>query len=205
MGWFVTDVKGGFKQVYHTGGLIGTVTQFTMIPDLELAIVVLTNQMNGSAFNAITNTIKDSYLGYEDRNWLKIYRERNSKYLKYNDSIKAEVYLKVDKIKASPMLPKPDQIVGTYTDDWFGNIVVSHDGQGYEIKCIRSPRLFGELLPYNATTFVAKWKDRSYDADVFVQFTFNENGKAVTASMKYIAPITDFSFDFHDLELVKTD
>jgi len=205
LGWFVTDVKGGFKQVYHTGGLIGTVTQFTMIPDLELAIVVLTNQMNGSAFNAITNTIKDSYLGYEDRNWLKIYRERNSKYLKYNDSIKAEVYLKVDKIKASPILPKPDQIVGTYTDDWFGNIVVSHDGQGYEIKCIRSPRLFGELLPYNATTFVAKWKDRSYDADVFVQFTFNENGKAVTASMKYIAPITDFSFDFHDLELVKTD
>lgn len=205
LGWFVTDVKGGFKQVYHTGGLIGTVTQFTMIPDLELAIVVLTNQMNGSAFNAITNTIKDSYLGYEDRNWLKIYRERNSKYLKYNDSIKAEVYLKVDKIKASPILPKPDQIVGTYTDDWFGNIVVSHDGQGYEIKCIRSPRLFGELLPYNATTFVAKWNDRSYDADVFVQFTFNENGNAVSASMKYIAPITDFSFDFHDLELVKTD
>ena len=157
LGWFVTDVKGGFKQVYHTGGLIGTVTQFTMIPDLELAIVVLTNQMNGSAFNAITNTIKDSYLGYEDRNWLKIYRERNSKYLKYNDSIKAQVYLKVDKIKASPILPKPDQIVGTYTDDWFGNIVVSHDGQGYEIKCIRSPRLFGELLKKQKIKLMVKF------------------------------------------------
>jgi hypothetical protein len=65
--------------------------------------------------------------------------------------------------------------------------------------------LFGELLPYNATTYVAKWNDRSYDADVFVQFTFNEKGEAVSASMKYIAPITDFSFDFHDLELVKTN
>ena len=60
LGWFLTDVKGGHKQVYHTGGLLGTVTQFTMIPDLDLAIVVLTNQMNGSAFNTITNTIKDS-------------------------------------------------------------------------------------------------------------------------------------------------
>ncbi|WP_370001035.1 serine hydrolase [Winogradskyella sp.] len=205
LGWFVTDVKGGHKQVYHTGGLIGTVTQFTMIPDLDLAIVVLTNQMNGNAFNTITNTIKDSYLGYEDRNWLKQYDERNTSFLKYNDSIKAEVFSQVEKIKGSPKLPKPEQIVGTYSDDWFGDIIISHDGKGYSIKSVRSSRLFGELLPYNATTYVAKWNDRSYDADVFVMFTFNEKGEAVSATMKYIAPITDFSFDFHDLKLVKTN
>jgi len=205
LGWFVTDVKGGHKQVYHTGGLLGTVTQFTMIPDLDLAIVVLTNQMNGSAFNTITNTIKDSYLGYEDRGWLKTYGERNADYIKYNDSLKATVYDQVAKMKSSPLLPKPEQIVGTYTDDWFGDIIISHKDGTYNIKCKRSPRLFGELLPYNATTYVAKWNDRSYDADVFVQFTFNEKGKAVAATMKYIAPITDFSFDFHDLELVKTN
>ncbi len=204
LGWFLTDVKGGHKQVYHTGGLIGTVTQFTMIPDLDLAIVVLTNQMNGNAFNTITNTIKDSYLGYENRNWLKSYGDRNSDYLKYNDSIKAEVFSKVESIKGSPILPKPEQIVGTYSDDWFGDIIISHDGNGYKIKSKRSSRLFGKLLPYNATTYVTKWNDRSYDADVFVQFTFNEKGEAESATMKYIAPITDFSFDFHDLELKKT-
>ncbi len=81
--WFVTDVKGGYKQVYHTGGLLGTVTQFTMIPDLDLAIVVLTNQMNGSAFNTITNTIKDSYLGYEDRNWLEKLGRNNTEWYQY--------------------------------------------------------------------------------------------------------------------------
>jgi CubicO group peptidase (beta-lactamase class C family) len=205
LGWFVTDVKGGHKQVYHTGGLLGTVTQFTMIPDLDLAIVVLTNQMNGMAFNTITNTIKDAYLGYENRDWLKNYGTRNEDYLKYNDSIKAAVYAKVETTKILNTLPKPEQIVGTYSDDWFGDITVTHDENGYSIKCERSPRLFGELLPYNATTYVAKWNDRSYDADVFVQFTFNEKGEAVSASMKYIAPITDFSFDFHDLELVKTN
>ncbi len=204
LGWFVTDVKGGHKQVYHTGGLIGTVTQFTMIPDLDLAIVVLTNQMNGSAFNTITNTIKDSYLGYENRNWLENYGTRNANYLKYNDSIKADVYTKVAKAKTSSSIPRSDQIVGTYTDDWFGDIIISHDGKSYSIKCARSSRLFGELLPFNATTFVVKWNDRSYDADVYMQFTFKINGDANGATMKYIAPITDFSFDFHDLELKKT-
>ncbi|EDP72688.1 hypothetical protein FBALC1_16342 [Flavobacteriales bacterium ALC-1] len=205
LGWFLTDVKGGHKQVYHTGGLLGTVTQFTMIPDLDLAIVVLTNQMNGSAFNTITNTIKDSYLGYENRDWLGRYGARNADYLKYNDSIKASVYAKTVKMKGHRVLPKPEHIVGTYTDDWFGDVMISHDGKAYSIKCKRSPALFGELLSYNATTFVTKWNNRSFDADVFVQFTFNEKGEAVSARMKYIAPITDFSFDFHDLELVKTN
>ena len=205
LGWFVTDVKGGHKQVYHTGGLLGTVTQFTMIPDLDLAIVVLTNQMNGSAFNTITNTIKDTYLGYEDRGWLKMLGQRNADYLKYNDSIKAAVYSKTEKMKSNATLPKPENIVGTYTDDWFGDIMITNDGNNYSIKSKRSPVLFGKLLPYNATTYVAKWNNRSFDADVFVQFTFNEKGEVVSASLKYIAPITDFSFDFHDLELIKTN
>ena len=206
LGWFLTDVKGGHKQVYHTGGLLGTVTQFTLIPDLDLGIVVLTNQMNGMAFNTITNTIKDAYLGYENRNWLEKYGKRNADYIKHNDSIKAAVYSKVEKAKKQLTIPDPKQIVGTYTDDWFGDIIISHDAKkGYTIKSKRSSRLFGELLPLNATTFVAKWNDRSYDADVYVQFTFNEKEEAVSATMKYIAPITDFSFDFHDLELKKTN
>ena len=203
LGWFLTDVKGGYKQVYHTGGLIGTVTQFTMIPDLDLAIIVLTNQMNGSAFNTITNTIKDSYLGYENRNWLEKLGTSNAKYLKYNDSIKARVYSKVNIAKSNKNLPEPKQIIGTYKDAWFGNVIISFDGTKYGIKCERSSTLFGELLPYNQTTYVAKWNNRSYDADVFVQFSFNEKGNATGAKMKFIAPITDFSFDFHDLNLIK--
>ncbi|MCG1035028.1 serine hydrolase [Polaribacter sargassicola] len=205
LGWFVTDVKGGHKQVYHTGGLIGTVTQFTMIPDLDLGIIVLTNQMNGNAFNTITNTIKDAYLGYKNRDWLKDYGTKNANYLKYNDSIKASVYSKVALAKADKNLPKPSAIVGTYKDDWFGNIIISHNGTKYSIKCERSSTLFGELLPYNQTTYVAKWNNRSYDADVFVQFSFDETGNATGAKMKFIAPITDFSFDFHDLNLKKVN
>jgi hypothetical protein len=52
----LSDVKG-YKQVTHTGGLEGIVTQTTYIPELQLGIIVL-NQQSGAAFNAITNTIK---------------------------------------------------------------------------------------------------------------------------------------------------
>ncbi|MBL7560659.1 serine hydrolase [Olleya sp. YSTF-M6] len=205
LGWFVTDVKGGYKQVYHTGGLLGTVTQFTMIPDLDLAIVVLTNQMNGSAFTTITNTIKDSYLGYKNRNWLQILGKSNAGWYKYNDSIKTEVFNQVSKMKNNNVIPKPSTITGTYKDAWFGDIVLSKNGNDLVIESQKSATLKGKLLPYNATTFVVKWNNRSYDADCFIQFVFNEKGQAVSATLKPIAPITDFSFDFEDLKLIKQD
>jgi hypothetical protein len=49
----LSDVKDTNK-VYNTGGRI--VTQTTYIPELQLGIIVLTNQQSGAAFNAITNT-----------------------------------------------------------------------------------------------------------------------------------------------------
>ena len=96
---------------------------------------------------------------------------------------------------------KPEQFVGTYSDAWFGDVVVSQEGKNYRIQAKNSPRLKGDLLPYTNNTFIAKWDDRSYDADAFVIFTYDENGKAQSAKLKPISDITDFSFDFEDLDL----
>ena len=204
LGWFLTDVKG-HKQVYHTGGLIGTVTQFTLIPDMKLGIIVLTNQQSGAAFSTVTNTIKDAYLGFEDRNWLKTYGDRMAKMNADFEKGKKEIFAKSEAFKKEKSQhPKPEQFVGTYTDAWFGDVVITQQGKTYRIQAKNSPRLKGELLPYTSNTFVAKWDDRSYDADAFVIFTYDENGKATSAKMKPISDITDFSFDFEDLDLQRT-
>ncbi|MFB9120132.1 serine hydrolase [Bergeyella porcorum] len=201
LGWFISDVKG-YKQVQHTGGLIGTVTQFTLIPDLKLGIVVLTNQQSGAAFNTITNTVKDSYLGIADRNWLKTYSERMTKLNEGYEKEKKEAFAKAEafrKSKQNQVLP--EQIAGTYNDAWFGDVEISHQKGQYRIFCKTSPRLKGELLPYSSNIFIIKWDDRSYDADAFITFTYDETGKAQWAKIKPISGITDFSFDFENLEL----
>ena len=51
---------------------------------------------------------------------------------------------------------------------------------------------------------IAKWDDRSYDADAFVNFSLDENGKATGMKLKAISDVTDFSFDFGDLDLTRT-
>lgn len=201
MGWFLSDVKG-HKQVQHTGGLIGTVTQFTVIPDLKLGIVVLTNQQSGAAFNTITNTIKDAYLGIPDRDWLKTYGSRMADYNAKVEKEKKEIFEKSALFaKDKKNQVKANQIVGTYRDPWFGDVEISSVQNTYRVSCKTSPRLKGELLSYSTNTFIVKWDDRSYDADAFMNFYFDENGSAQTIKMKPISSITDFSFDFEDLDL----
>lgn len=200
LGWFLSDVKG-YKQVTHTGGLIGTVTQVILLPELKLGIIVLTNQQAGAAFTAISNTIKDSYLGYPNRNWVKTLSERVNEFNANNKKITDSIYKIVSVAQQSKCNIADTALLGYYKDNWFGGINITKKNGGLWIACEKSVRLFGELLPFKGTTYIAKWSDRSYDADAYVTFTLGTDGKATGFKMEAISPATDFSFDFHDLDV----
>jgi hypothetical protein len=60
------------------------------------------------------------------------------------------------------------------------------------------------MFPYKGNTFIVKWKDRSMDADAYVMFDLDSDGKPSEMKMMPISPLTDFSFDFQDLDFKKT-
>ena len=203
LGWFLSDVKG-YKQVTHTGGLAGIVTQVVMFPELNLGILVFTNQQVGAAFNAISNTIKDSYLGVSGFDWVKIMHDRVEKgeaeAKKINDEV--EQSIKTEQAKAGGQF-SIDPYVGTYHDTWFGDVSISTNNGKAWFTSKRSPKLKGELFPYKGNTLIVRWNDRTMDADAFVMFSTDMDGKPASMTMKAISPLTDFSFDFQDLELKK--
>lgn len=90
LGWDLTDVKGYLK-VSHTGDLTGMLSAVTMIPDINLGVVVLTNTDNGaSAMMAISKTIIDRYIGLKYFDWVKYYQN----YLSKKDSTADDVIKK---------------------------------------------------------------------------------------------------------------
>jgi CubicO group peptidase (beta-lactamase class C family) len=202
LGWFISDVKG-YKQMSHSGGLAGTVTLITLIPELKLGIIVLTNQQSGAAFNAVTNSIKDGYLGIQGNDWIKVY----DGIVKADHAAAAKILKEVEsKINSSGKTiakEEADRLKGSYTDPWFGEVVISERGSSLWMESLRSPRLRGELFFYKGNTYIIKWKDRSFDADAWVTFTRDDEGKATGMKWKAISPLTDFSFDFHDLDFSK--
>jgi CubicO group peptidase (beta-lactamase class C family) len=199
LGFVLSDVKG-FEQVRHNGGLAGMVTQITMIPELRLGIVVLTNQEQDLALETISNQIKDAYLGVRGIDRVALYTAALKMELTQADKITDSVWAQIDTASRRPPAPSfLSPFTGVYQDPWFGNTTISiKDGQLY-FTAQRSPHLCGRLFFYKANTFVVKWDDRSMNADAFLLFTLDQDGKAAGLTMKAISPLTDFSFDFQDL------
>ena len=53
---------------------------------------------------------------------------------------------------------------------------------------------------YKGTTYVVRWDDASLKADAFVNFSLDTEGRAKGFAMTAISPLTDFSYDYQDLE-----
>ena len=201
LGWGLSDVKG-YKQVTHTGGLAGMVTQVLLLPELQLGIIVFTNQQAGAAFSAISNTIKDSYLGLPATDWVNMFSERVKKGQNEADKITRDIWDGIaSEQKNNNTRVDFANYAGTYRDRWFGEVVLSQQGNKWWFRSVRAPKLTGELFYYKGNTFVVKWNNRSLDADAYVTFSVDDTMKPVSIKMKPISPLTDFSFDFQDLDL----
>ena len=204
LGWFLNDAKG-YKQVSHTGGIDGMVTEITLLPELKLGIIVLTNQMSGAAFTAVTNQIKDSYLGLSGRDWVKVLSDQVKASEEGADKTTKAVWNQVELRKHDKVKPDYTPFLGTYHDVWFGDVVIKmKDGQ-LMINAKRSPKLTGVVYPYKGNTYAIRWNYRSFEADAFAIFVTDEEGKPTGLKLKAISPLTDFSFDFQDLDFKKTE
>jgi hypothetical protein len=202
LGWFLRDEKG-YKVATHTGGLAGIVTQVTLIPELKLGIIVFTNQQVGAAFSAITNSIKDGYYGIKENNWVKIYSGRVSQSVAEAKTITDKIWKEIEAQQKISSPPDAGNFIGTYNDKWFGDVVISQKNGRLWFDSKRSFLLSGEMFYYKGNTFIVKWNDHSMDADAYVMFSLDNNGKASAIKMNPISPLTDFSFDFQDLDLIR--
>jgi CubicO group peptidase (beta-lactamase class C family) len=201
-GWFVSDYRG-HKLVWHTGGWPGMVSRVTMVPDLKLGIVVLTNQESGAAFQAVTMRALDAFTDAPKTDWIAAYAagvkkaEGNA-----DDSMKKHEAARMK--GAKPSLPL-DGYVGTYRDPWYGDVKVSKQGGKLSMSFSKTAQLSGTLEPWQHDTFIAHWTDRSLNGDAFVNFSLDPDGKVREVRMEPVSPLTDFSFDFQDLRLVPVE
>jgi len=201
LGFGISDVKG-YKQLSHTGGLEGMVTQITMIPELNLGIIVLTNQQEGGAFTSITNQIKDGYFGITGTDRVTQYSNGRKQSLTFANKITDSIWRDIANAQKENAGKTDLKIyTGTYHDQWFGDVIISVKNGKLWFDSKRSPKLTGEMFAYKGNSFVVKWRDRSMDADAFVIFSLDMEGKGAGITMRPISPLTDFSYDFQDLDL----
>ncbi len=198
LGFFVRDYRG-YKLVQHTGGLPGYVSKVAMIPELKLGVAVLTNQESDEAFESIVYDVLDRYIGQTRTDWLEAYGKLHSRRSAMTVAAEKMTMSKRDST-SHPSLPLASY-AGTYSDPWYGDIIIVFENGKLVMRFGHTPSLEGDLQHWQYDTFVVRWKDRELRADAFVTFSLNPDGSIDQAKMKAVSPATDFSFDFHDLLL----
>ena len=198
LGWFLSDYRGR-KLVSHTGGWPGQVSKVVLAPGLKLGVVVLTNAEAGAAFQAVCWRVLDAYLGAPATDWVAAYAESVKAGAAAADDSWAK-HVAARDAASMPSLPLA-RYAGTYRDAWRGDVFVEEKDGKLALRFSRTEKLGGDLEHWQHDTFIVRWDDRSHNADAFVTFALTPDGEVEQVKMAAISPLTDFSFDFHDLVL----
>ncbi|MDH5582823.1 MAG: serine hydrolase [Gammaproteobacteria bacterium] len=204
LGWNVSTFYGQ-PFLSHSGGLWGMTTFLTILPEQGLAVFVSNNKLS-PAPRAVANEIIDRFLRDlspdAGKDWIGIVSDA----MNARSSGAAEVVAASESSRradSTPSLPL-EAYVGTYRDPWYGDIAISLQADGkLWFRSARSAPLSGPLEHFQFDTFIARWTERKYNNDAYVSFSLGANGDIERIRMKAVSPATDFSFDFHDLDLVR--
>jgi CubicO group peptidase (beta-lactamase class C family) len=206
LGWGVSTFYGE-PLLSHGGGLWGMTSYIMLLPQQKLGVFISNNLMS-SAPRAVGNEIVDQFLlvpgSEKDPDWIAIVSEASKSRKEAGEKAVAEA----EAARASdskPSLP-PEAYVGTYRDNWYGDIFIELDDAGQlSFRSGRAASLRGPLEHFQHDTFIARWVDRLLQADSYVSFVMSPEGKVEGIRMKAVSPTTDFSFDFHDLDLKRVE
>jgi CubicO group peptidase (beta-lactamase class C family) len=196
LGWSIEDYHG-FKKLGHGGGILGMVSQVTLLPEKKLGIVILSNQQAFSALSAVTHEVLEDAFELEDKDWVEELAKKH-----FASKQKAYANAKPDTpADYQPQLPNINY-TGTLHDDWYGDVIIEQLDGKLRIDFTHTKRLKGTLEHYTGNTFIVKWDEKLLEADAFIRFDMGANNRVNSAKMRAVSTaVTDFSFDFRNLNL----
>lgn len=206
LGWDVSTFHGQ-PSLSHGGGVWGMTTYLMILPGQGLAVFASGNQMS-AAPRAVVNDVVERFLAGTGqdagKDWIAILSERvQSRQAEGAETVAQAAAARAE--ESQPNLPL-EAYAGTYRDAWYGDIQVTLESDGrLWFRSGRSKPLQGPLEHFQYDTFIARWSDRKLNADAYVSFSLTPEGGVEGIRMKAVSPTTDFSFDFHDLDLERAD
>jgi len=207
LGWNLSSFYGE-PDISHSGGLWGMTTFATLLPRQGLAVFASNNLMS-PAPRAVVNQIVDLFLqdagvAGAGKDWVaKIGEAWSDRQAKGAETVAEAAAARA--ADSTPSLPLT-AYVGTYQDPWYGQVAITLGDDGaLWFSSSRNAPLQGPLEHFQFDTFIARWSDRRLYADAYVSFSLSPQGTVERIRMKAVSPTTDFSYDFHDLDLQRVE
>lgn len=178
LGWFQQDYRGRFVAM-HTGSMDGRIAIIGLMPDEHLGVYVFGNADHVEFRHALMWKVFDLYTDAPARDWsaefLKLYGDQKKQ------AKQAEADQEAKRIAdTQPSRPLADY-AGTYTHPAWGDVVVTADGNGLQIRFGAGAQNLGRLEHFHYDTFRTRFGDGRYGWS-YLKFELTLNGKVSSVS-----------------------
>lgn len=171
LGFRTYDYRG-HQIVGHGGLLTGFVSQLALVPQLDLGIVVMTNQLSTGAYWAIIHQILDYYMQAEPFDWIAGYKKGWDDSKKRQDSVD-RTHKEPLGDKSLPRTVPQDQYIGVYKDDFVGRIHIKQDGQDLRLVIPGAPQNNGVLVHFHGDLYRLHYDNSFRGEGPYLQFLHN--------------------------------
>ncbi|QEC73282.1 serine hydrolase [Arachidicoccus ginsenosidivorans] len=182
----------GRRIVEHDGGVTGFLSQFLLIPEEKIGIIVLTNSDQNYFFEALASEIEDACLNLPFRNYSQVYL----KYFQYDQqaaSKETKILLDSVKLHLNSTLPLKSY-TGNYFNDVYGKMQIVMEKDGLQMKLSHHPTLKVFMKPLGGNRFYVTFSDTDFGAAVFTFTTANDAVKSVKVKVADFVEITPYIF-----------
>jgi hypothetical protein len=129
------------------------------VPEERLGVVVLTNQEETGAFEAVRYRVFDEYLGAPapPLDWIAAFRKRAEDARKKAEEAVAKAPAARD-AASRPSLALAGY-AGRYRDSWYGDVTIAEEAGRLVLTMTRTPGMVADLEHWQHDTFVARWRE----------------------------------------------
>lgn len=198
MGWSLYDYNG-CKIIEHNGGMPGFISKVDMVPEENLAVIILNNGFDLYVNNALFYSIVDIVTGHYTADWIDYY---STKKMKSDNDEKEfnEKRLATKDTTIKPTLPL-QKFIGTYQDKMYGDAEIKLENNQLTCTLLPAKKVFkSKMEPWNKNTFKVIFKDPFLPYGL-ITFDTHKSNKVV--GFRIDIPSGDFHFE--NLDFKKLD
>jgi CubicO group peptidase (beta-lactamase class C family) len=201
LGWEVRDYRGA-RVIWHHGSVLGSTAVVVLLPDRQVGFFIAINSEDGEIIDGLMYQLLDYYTtgllqsGAATSDWPKAFVAAKQQALA--EALKIYRSVHEHPAKVGPSLPLA-RYVGTYRDNWYGDIVVSAASGALSIDFKSTPRMVGRLEHFQYDSFLVRFEDKAIEP-AYVTFNLDEGGHITHVTLKPASPLADFSYDYKDLD-----
>lgn len=188
LGWEIMQYHNR-EVISHGGAYSGALSSLTLIPDIGLGIVILTNQDNHLLQETLKWQVIDAFIQKEAPDYSLATIERHLKR-------KEENYMQVQVPAETEEFEIPlDSVVGIYECAAYGKAFITKKNNSYILTLEHHPQLEGQFSSYKKNQLICTYNHPMFGT---VMFSFNFKNNSVCSFILYVDGFIETDgYEFH--------